>query len=530
MKGHRVLVVGQLLTLACSFLGSILEDSTVARGPERQPLVTPGPRALGQKESFLLLSLHNKLRSKVQPPAANMRRMDWSDQLADLAQERAASCLLLRGIGNDRPPIARNMIYIVLAPDHRIGTGIVFMSITLHHHTMCMIIGGGTHPIRAQANLFDSGLKPSSIKVYLAAISNTRSAVEGYTLFRHPLYVGWNTHLVPEEEAPFADVIKKWFGEGRSYDYGTAQCLVNTTCSHYTQLVWATSSKLGCGKHTCPWGRERREFFVCAYSPGGNWEINGKMIVPYKKGAWCSLCTSGHSGCFKSWDHGGGLCEVPRNPCRMSCRNGGSLDINSCHCDCLPGFAGRYCQVKCSLPCLHGKRKEEECSCVCGAGYGGAECGTKVRFPYHVCDLQIDNDCFVVSSEAKTYYRAKMKCQEKGARLAHIKTQKVLDILAFYLSWRETINEVMDVDFQTWNFWIGLTYKTSLDSFRWDDSNPPSFSSFAFGQPNNKGFSNCVELQATASFNWNDQRCKTHNRYICQFAQDRIALWQLEEP
>lgn len=40
----------------------------------------------------------------------------------------------------------------------------------------------------------------------------------------------------------------------------------------------------------------------------GNWEVNGKTVVPYKKGDWCSLCTARVSGCFKAWDHAGGLC------------------------------------------------------------------------------------------------------------------------------------------------------------------------------------------------------------------------------
>lgn len=33
-------------------------------------------------------------------------------------------------------------------------------------------------------------------------------------------------------------------------------------------------------------------------------------------------------------------------------------------------------------------------------------------------------------------------------------------------------------------------------------------------------FGNCVELQASSGFNWNDQRCKTLNRYICQHGMD----------
>lgn len=34
-----------------------------------------------------------------------------------------------------------------------------------------------------------------------------------------------------------------------------------------------------------------------------------------------------------------------------------------------------------------------------------------MHFPFHTCDLRIDGDCFMVSSEADTYYGAKMKCQ-----------------------------------------------------------------------------------------------------------------------
>lgn len=42
--------------------------------PAPAPAVLPPP-ALSMKETFLVLSLHNKLRSKVQPPAANMQKL-----------------------------------------------------------------------------------------------------------------------------------------------------------------------------------------------------------------------------------------------------------------------------------------------------------------------------------------------------------------------------------------------------------------------------------------------------------------------
>ncbi|XP_069073643.1 C-type lectin domain family 18 member A-like isoform X1 [Pleurodeles waltl] len=411
--------------------------------PEKVLGSSPLNRALSAKESFLLLSLHNRLRSRVHPPAANMQKMEWSEKLTLLALERAGACHM-----------------------------------------------DGQHLSRPQAQ-----------------------------------HLGWNIHLLPQGAMSFSEVIELWFREREQYNFQTAQCIDNATCSHYTQLVWATSGKLGCGRHTCAGHQKKMEAFVCAYSPGGNWEIEGKTIVPYKKGAWCTLCTAGRAGCFKSWDHIGGLCEVPKNPCRISCGRNGHLNISSCHCECQPGDTGRYCQVKCSVECVHGKFKADECSCLCDVGYGGPQCATKEEFPFHTCDVQIDGDCFQVSSEADNYYGAKIKCQEKGGVLAQIKNQKVQDILAFYLGRLEATNEVTDMDFETRNFWIGLTYKTSKDSFRWDTGEQHSFSSFAFGQPDNQGFGNCVEMQAFTAFNWNDQRCKTRNRFICQFAPEHIAKW-----
>ncbi|GAB1293663.1 C-type lectin domain family 18 member A [Apodemus speciosus] len=309
----------------------------------------------------------------------------------------------------------------------------------------------------------------------------------------HTPDVGWNVQLLPTGSASFVEVVNLWFAEGLQYRHGDAECAHNATCTHYTQLAWATSSQLGCARQSCFVDQEAVEAFVCAYSPGGNWDINGKIIAPYKKGTWCSLCTASMSGCFKAWDHAGGLC-------------------------------GRYCQVRCSVQCVHGRFRKEECSCICDVGYGGAQCATKVRFPFHTCDLRIDGDCFMVSPEADTYYGAKMKCQ--GGVLAQIESQKVQDILAFYLGRLETTNEVTDSDFETKNFWI------AKDSFRWTTGEHQSFASFAFGQPDNQGhrFGNCVEMQASSAFNWNDQRCKTRNRYICQFESTTPSGSQGPEP
>ncbi|XP_054026254.1 C-type lectin domain family 18 member A-like [Dryobates pubescens] len=413
------------------------------RSAAAEKLAVSAPGALSMKETFLVLSLHNKLRSKVQPPAANMQKLEWSEELGRLAGARAAGCLR----------------------------------------------GPAPQPVPQ---------------------------------------LGWSEALLPAGGGGFGAVLERWFAEGERYDYGSGRCAPNATCRRYTQLVWATAGQLGCGRHLCHGRHGPSEAFACAYAPGGNWEAAGTPVPPYQQGPWCSLCTAALSGCFKSWDHGGGLCEVPRNPCRMSCRNGGSLDMGSCQCRCPPAHTGRYCQVRCSGQCLHGTLRKEECSCLCHAGYGGPDCGTKVRFPFHTCDLRIDGDCFTVSPEADTYYGAKVKCQEKGAMLAQVRSQKVQDILAFYLSRLESGNRLAETGYETGNFWIGLTYKPSKASFRWAAGEGSSFTSFAFGQPDSQGFSNCVEMQAAAAFNWNDQRCRARNRYICHLAQEHISLWQQE--
>ncbi|KAK7913047.1 hypothetical protein WMY93_013258 [Mugilogobius chulae] len=326
-----------------------------------------------------------------------------------------------------------------------------------------------------------------------------------FSSFRH---IGWNTHLA---------------AHGTHFIYSTGKCWKgNGTCKHYTQLVWATSSHVGCASHMCLRNNAEWDIFACAYYPGGNWEVNGQLVRPYRTGQYCTLCTSSMSGCFKLWDHIGGLCEVPKNPCRMNCGSHGHLNVSSCKCNCDVGFTGRFCQVRCHALCVHGHFNEEKCSCQCDIGFGGAGCSEKVHFPLSRCHMLIDGECFTISSEAVSYYRAKSSCQERGGTLAHIYNQKVQDIFAFYLT--EEANEVTTSS-DAQNFWIGLTFRPPKDSFRWDRGEMLTFSSFAFGQPNNQGFGNCVELEASSGFNWNDQRCKTHNRYICHYALEHIAQW-----
>ncbi|NXE46795.1 GLIP1 protein, partial [Casuarius casuarius] len=84
--------------------------------------------------------------------------------------------------------------------------------------------------------------------------------------------------------------LSDWFNEVGSYNFNTNIC--TEMCGHYTQVVWATSYKVGCAVHFCnaveyfP-GLFRAAHFVCNYGPAGNYPTK-----PYKAGQPCSGCSN----------------------------------------------------------------------------------------------------------------------------------------------------------------------------------------------------------------------------------------------
>ena len=76
-------------------------------------------------------------------------------------------------------------------------------------------------------------------------------------------------------------VVNLWASEAANYNFAANTCATGEVCGHYTQLVWRSTTTLGCASKACtsggPFGGGPWYFVVCDYSPPGN--FNGQR--PY---------------------------------------------------------------------------------------------------------------------------------------------------------------------------------------------------------------------------------------------------------
>jgi len=63
-------------------------------------------------------------------------------------------------------------------------------------------------------------------------------------------------------------VVNSWVSERRHYDHAQNRCRWGKTCGHYTQVVWKTTRRIGCGMATCS---DMSQIWVCNYDPPGNY-------------------------------------------------------------------------------------------------------------------------------------------------------------------------------------------------------------------------------------------------------------------
>lgn len=87
------------------------------------------------------------------------------------------------------------------------------------------------------------------------------------TRFGENIYYSWTTGDLVLNPQKSTD---RWVSEADYYDYSSNTCADGKDCGHYTQMVWADTTSLGCGVSTCSIDGKNTQMWVCQYDPAGN--------------------------------------------------------------------------------------------------------------------------------------------------------------------------------------------------------------------------------------------------------------------
>ncbi|MCF7815587.1 MAG: hypothetical protein K9M10_01525 [Candidatus Pacebacteria bacterium] len=91
------------------------------------------------------------------------------------------------------------------------------------------------------------------------------------TPYGENIYWAWSTRadgtrLVSNPK----DSVEWWAAEEAFYNYQKNTCKAGEECGHYTQIVWRTTTEVGCSVSICLNGDKQTDMWVCRYNPAGN--------------------------------------------------------------------------------------------------------------------------------------------------------------------------------------------------------------------------------------------------------------------
>lgn len=167
----------------------------------------------------------------------------------------------------------------------------------------------------------------------------------------------WAPATTSNVDYPAEEHVTNWIREKKYFNFDSAKCPDMGLCGHYSQMVWAPTSKIGCAHQFCPNMMPPSDYIVCNYWPFGN--ENGELAYS-RSGKPCGGCNlKGGTACVS------GQCvdckQHPQLAVNSTCT---AYDVNSCkdksaYCgqaieDFCPDsmwrtFSVRYCERFCKL-------------------------------------------------------------------------------------------------------------------------------------------------------------------------------------
>ncbi|GAB1295565.1 GLIPR1-like protein 2 [Apodemus speciosus] len=243
-----------------NFLWTLALYLVASRLPNIFGKVPQVPSITDPKFKNAFVDIHNKLRSKVQPPASDMNQ-----------------------VKKEESP---------LSP-----------FITLPRKLIALTSGATVHGMWKSWSIWIGAWDKSLAKLAKSwtrecKFSHNPCTSKRFGCLQDFDYIGENIYLGALKTQP-EDVVLNWYNETKDFNFDQNTC--SNTCGHYTQVVWAKTFKIGCAVSNCPhlWGASAG-LFACNYVPAGN------MIGyrPYMKGDPCSMC--GEKKCennlCRTWD------------------------------------------------------------------------------------------------------------------------------------------------------------------------------------------------------------------------------------
>ncbi|VDM23825.1 unnamed protein product [Hydatigera taeniaeformis] len=143
------------------------------------------------------------------------------------------------------------------------------------------------------------------LMMYSKKLENLAARWASRCVFEHPdrntypeyRELGQNLALAAGFTPNITEAACGWRSEIKFYDSVSGRC--RHVCGHYTQMIWASSSALGCAMWRCdgvrPDWHNPQYITACQYSPPGNY-IGSK---PYIQGRSCSRCSPGEQ-CYRN--------------------------------------------------------------------------------------------------------------------------------------------------------------------------------------------------------------------------------------